>query len=117
MAAETADTDKSALQSMTKKGHNHDDEGHNHEAPGAHSHGAVFGEKTELIFSIICGVFLCIGFGLSFLNGISSTIPMVFYIAAYLFGGVFTTKEAIEGISKGKFEIDFLMLSSGSLNN
>lgn len=79
-------------------------EGHNH------SHGGIFGERTELIFAIICGALLAIGFGVSFLNGVSEYISIGFYIGAYLFGGFYTTKEAIQGISKGEFEIDFLML-------
>ena len=80
-----------------------------HETHG-HKHGGIFGEKTELIFAIVCGALLAIGFGLSFIRNISSFIPIGFYIGAYFFGGFFTTKEAIEGISKGEFEIDFLML-------
>ena len=64
----------------------------------------------ELIFAIICGALLGIGFRLSFVKNISSFIPLGFYIGAYFFGGFYTTKEAIEGISKGDFEIDFLML-------
>lgn len=75
-----------------------------------HTHTGIFGEKTELIFSLICGAFLITGFGLSFVNGISLIIPICFYIIAYFFGGFYTTKEAIEGIGKGQFEIDFLML-------
>lgn len=86
--------------------HQHDHAGHDHE----HAHGGIFGERTELIFAVICGVFLGIGFGLSFVKSISSFIPIGFYIGAYFFGGFYTTKEAIEGISKGNFEIDFLML-------
>lgn len=86
--------------------HDHDHAGHDH----SHSHGGIFGEKTELIFAIICGALLGIGFGLSFIKSISSFIPIGFYIGAYFFGGFYTTKEAIEGISKGDFEIDFLML-------
>jgi Cd2+/Zn2+-exporting ATPase len=82
-----------------------------HSASGCdHTHTGIFGERTELIFSLICGSFLIAGFGLSFINGISFIIPIGFYIAAYFFGGFYTTKEAIEGISKGQFEIDFLML-------
>ncbi|MEO8404253.1 MAG: heavy metal translocating P-type ATPase [Chitinophagaceae bacterium] len=84
----------------------HDHAGHDHQ----HSHGGIFGEKTELIFAIVCGVFLATGFGLSFIDGMSSFVPLGCYIGAYLFGGFYTTKEAIEGISKGEFEIDFLML-------
>lgn len=75
-----------------------------------HLHGGIFGEKTELIFVIICGVLSGIGFGLSFIKDLSSYVSIGFYIGAYFFGGFYTTKEAIEGISKGDFEIDFLML-------
>ncbi|HYM93503.1 MAG TPA: heavy metal translocating P-type ATPase, partial [Chitinophagaceae bacterium] len=84
----------------------HDHAVHDHE----HSHGGIFGEKTELIYAIICGVLLGIGFGLSFAKGSSDYVSIGFYIAAYFFGGFYTSKEAIEGISKGDFEIDFLML-------
>jgi Cd2+/Zn2+-exporting ATPase len=75
-----------------------------------HAHGGIFGEKTELIFAIICGALLGTGFSLSFVNNISAYISIAFYAGAYFFGGFYTTKEAIEGISKGDFEIDFLML-------
>lgn len=91
------------------------DHGHEHkhdtgEGDHEHAHGGIFGEKSELIFAVICGVLLGIGFGLSYIKGISSFVPLAFYIAAYFVGGFYTTKEAIEGISKGNFEIDFLML-------
>lgn len=75
-----------------------------------HAHNAIFGKNTELIFSIICGIFLTAGFTISFIEDISPTIPIIAYCFAYFFGGYYTTKEAIAGISKGKFEIDFLML-------
>ncbi len=89
------------------------DHDHNYDPATAeqdHAHRGILGEKTELIFAIICGVLLAIGFGLSFANGLSPYVSIVFYACAYLFGGFYTTKEAIEGISKGHFEIDFLML-------
>lgn len=89
--------------------HKHDDHDHA-EGEHDHAHGGIFGEKTELIFAIICGAFLGIGFGLSFIKSLSEYIPIGCYIAAYFFGGFYTTKEAIQGISKGEFEIDFLML-------
>lgn len=89
--------------------HKHDE--HDHAAEGhEHSHGGIFGEKTELTFAIICGALLGIGFGLSFIKGLSEYVSIGFYIGAYFFGGFYTTKEAVEGISKGEFEIDFLML-------
>ncbi|MDF2191318.1 heavy metal translocating P-type ATPase [Paraflavitalea sp. CAU 1676] len=75
-----------------------------------HTHGGIFGKNTELIFSFICGAMLGGGFGLSFMRDMAPIVPLSFYIAAYFFGGFFTTKEAIEAISKGDFEIDFLML-------
>jgi Cd2+/Zn2+-exporting ATPase len=75
-----------------------------------HSHGGIFGKNIELIFSIICGALLGIGFGLSFIEVVPSWVSLALYIAAYFFGGFFTAKEAIETVSKGGFEIDFLML-------
>lgn len=76
----------------------------------SHAHGGIFGHNTELIFSILCGICLGIGFGLHFIKTLPSGIPLAFYIGAYFFGGFFTAKEAVEAISKGEFEIDFLML-------
>jgi Cd2+/Zn2+-exporting ATPase len=85
---------------------------HTHEhAAGEHVHTpGIFGEKTELIFAIICGALLGVGFGLSFIKAIPHPVSIGFYIAAYFFGGFYTTKEAIAGISKREFDIDFLML-------
>lgn len=88
--------------------HDHEHE-HDHEAHNP-AHGGIFGEKSELIFAIISGVLLGIGFGLSFVDGLSPYVSIGFYIGAYFFGGFYTTKDAIEGIRKGEFEIDFLML-------
>ncbi|GAA4910299.1 heavy metal translocating P-type ATPase [Mucilaginibacter defluvii] len=105
---------KAAAQSVTKakkaqtdkKGHVHSDD----EEDGAHEHGGIFGKNTEMIFAILCGVFLASGWGLSFISNISPTVSLVLYIIACFFGGYFTTKEAVEKIAKGGFEIDFLML-------
>ncbi len=89
-------------------GYDHDHEGHAH--GHEHSHGGPFGEKTELIFSLICGAFLASGFALSRWASFPAYVPVILYVGAYFFGGFYTTKEAIEGIRKGDFEIDFLML-------
>lgn len=75
-----------------------------------HHHGGIFGERTELYFAILCGIFLVIGFGLSFISNISIYLPITFYLVAYFFGGFYTAKESFEALKKGKFEIDFLML-------
>lgn len=95
-----------------KHDHSHGGDNHQHDHAGGHdhAHGGIFGERTELIFAIISGALLGIGFGLSFIGGLSPYVSLAFYIGAYFFGGFYTTKEAIEGISKGDFEIDFLML-------
>ncbi|CAL1519535.1 heavy metal translocating P-type ATPase [Chitinophaga sp. MM2321] len=84
----------------------HSTESHGH----AHTQMMIFGKNTELYFSLICGSLLGIGFGLSFITGISSWIPTSFSIAACCFGGFFTAREALQTIAKGGFEIDFLML-------
>ena len=81
-------------------------EGEDHD----HSHGGIFGKNTELIFAIICGALLGIGFGLSYVESIPDWVSLTLYIGAYFFGGFFTAKEAVQTIAKGGFEIDFLML-------
>ena len=63
-----------------------------------------------MIFSILSGILLTIGFGLSFVDAVSSWVSLSLYIGAYFFGGFYTTKEAFEAVRKGGFEIDFLML-------
>jgi len=87
--------------------HNHNEEKHDH----SHEHGGIFGKRTEIIFSLLCGLFLGIGFLIQqVLLHNPSWLPLTFYIAAYFFGGFYTLKEAIGSIGKGEFEIDFLML-------
>jgi len=99
------ETKKGEDQKEDKKDHDHE-EGENHE----HSHGGIFGKNTELIFSIICGALLGIGFGLSYVDALPSWVSLALYIGAYFFGGYFTAIEAIQTVAKGGFEIDFLML-------
>lgn len=96
---------QSESQEVEEKEHDHE-KGEAHD----HSHGGIFGENTELIFSILCGALLGIGFGLSYLEAVPSWVSLSLYISAYLFGGYFTAKEAIQTVAKGGFEIDFLML-------
>ena len=82
---------------------------HQHDHTYAHAHGGIFGERTELYFAIASGILLGIGFAFSFVKEIPSIVSIGFYIGSYLFGGFYTSKEAIAGIRKGEFEIDFLM--------
>ncbi len=99
------ETEKGEEQKEGEKDHFHE-EGEDHN----HSHGGMFGKNTELIFSIICGALLGIGFGLSYVEAVPSWVNLSLYIGAYFFGGYFTAKEAIQTVAKGGFEIDFLML-------
>lgn len=95
-----------------KDGHKHDKPGKGEHSEGDghdHEHGGIFGANTELIFALICGALLGTGFGLSYLDG-ANDFSLYLYIAGYFFGGFFTAKEAVQTISKGGFEIDFLML-------
>jgi Zn2+/Cd2+-exporting ATPase len=84
----------------------HDGDGHDHN----HDHGGIFGARTELYFSLICGALLLIGFVLSKTTNLTEWVPRSLYIAAYFFGGYFTLQEALDGIKARKFQIDSLML-------
>ncbi|WP_225860233.1 heavy metal translocating P-type ATPase [Chitinophaga pendula] len=90
--------------------HDHAQEKHSEGDGHDHDHGGPLGKNSELIFSLLCGALLGIGYGLSFVSGLPSWVSLVCYIGAYLFGGYFTLTEAISTIRKGGFEIDFLML-------
>ncbi|WP_442508824.1 heavy metal translocating P-type ATPase [Novipirellula sp. SH528] len=94
-------------------GYQHDEEGQDpgHAQSGHdHAHGGIFGPKTELIFAILCGAFLLVGWLLETFTEAADWIPVTLFVVAYFFGGYFTTKEAVEKIRAGKFEIDFLMI-------
>ncbi len=110
-------------------GHNHPHAPHDHYHPSGlqapteagagktltheetpHPHGGIFGDRTELIFAAICGTLLAAGFAVSFIKNISGWWAVGAYIGAYFFGGFYTIREAIMGIRKGEFQIDFLML-------
>lgn len=75
-----------------------------------HKHGGLFGDRTELYFAMLCGGFLVAGWLLSSFTDLASWIPLSLYLAAYLFGGFYTFREAFQSIRGGRFEIDFLML-------
>lgn len=78
-------------------------EGHSHE------HGSIFGMNTELFFALICGALLGAG-ALAGKLGLIDRLPLILYVSVYVFGGWFTTKEAISNIRQKRFEIDSLML-------
>lgn len=108
----STDHEKEPTAEQVTNVHVHESAAPGKEAPHDHNHehGGVFGKNTELFFSIICGALLGLGFALSFINGVPAAVSLSLYLGAYFFGGFYTTKEAVESIAKGKFEIDFLML-------
>ncbi|MCF6307318.1 MAG: heavy metal translocating P-type ATPase [Flavobacteriaceae bacterium] len=81
-----------------------ENDGHNHE------HGGIFGEKTELYFAVLSGIFFFTGIFLEFATDLPEKWALYSYVVTYFFGGYFTTLEAIGKIRKGEFEIDFLMI-------
>ncbi|MGA8855402.1 MAG: heavy metal translocating P-type ATPase [Christiangramia sp.] len=82
---------------------------HNQGCCKPHNDG-ILGERTELIFAILSGVFLLTAFLLDTFSGLSSIYVVIIYLLSYGLGGYYTLKEAIGEISHGRFEIDFLML-------
>ncbi|WP_299124312.1 heavy metal translocating P-type ATPase [uncultured Winogradskyella sp.] len=80
----------------------------------SHQHSNVFGNKTELYFAILCGIFLVIGFSIEKLSALPNWTALVSYIIAYFFGGYFITIEASKKIIKGGFDIDFLMIAAAA---
>ncbi|MCD2257951.1 heavy metal translocating P-type ATPase [Psychroserpens luteolus] len=84
----------------------------NQNKPNEHSHNhGILGEKTELYFAILSGVFFFTGLFIEHFSTVQEW-SLGCFIAAYFFGGYFTTLEAINKIKKGEFEIDFLMLAA-----
>jgi Zn2+/Cd2+-exporting ATPase len=75
-----------------------------------HAHGGLFGERTELVFAVLSGGLLLVGWLLSVLTPVTPWLPWSLYLAAYLFGGLYMLRDAIGDLRAGKFEIDFLML-------
>ena len=84
-------------------------EDHEHGHDHTHDHGGIFGRSSELVFAILSGITLLTGWLISF-SAWPEWIPWCLYLAAYGFGGFYTTREAIEKILSRRFEIDFLML-------
>lgn len=88
-------------------GHHHaDSHDHGHE----HGTGGLLGPRTELFAALACGVAFVVGLGLEKLTAVPGWIPIAFYVAAFVLGGLFTVREAVENLRRGRLEIDTLML-------
>lgn len=94
----------------TPKGDHDHEHGKPEEEDHNHAHGGLFGPNSELIFSLLCGALVLIGWLLQRQELINGTTATGIFIVAYLFGGYYTLREAIENLKSSKFEIDTLML-------
>jgi Cd2+/Zn2+-exporting ATPase len=74
----------------------------------------VLDKKTELYFAMLCGVFLFIGFLIEKLTDLTNWVALTSFIVSYFFGGYFITTEASRKITKGTFDIDFLMIAAAA---
>ena len=74
-----------------------------------HRHGGPFGERSELVFSLACGVLTGLGWGLRH-TSISPLVPTALFVVAYGLGSWFTLQEVAVALRARRFEIDFLML-------
>ena len=66
---------------------------HVHNPNGSHSHKGLLGKNSELIFSIVCGVLLAVGFAISFIHEFPSWVSLIFYLGAYFFGGFYFPRQ------------------------
>ncbi len=79
--------------------------------PQNHGHSVgLLGERTELYFAIASGVFWLVGLLLGIFGDLPQEIGVGIFVAAIFFGGYYATIEAYQGVTSGRFEIDFLMI-------
>ncbi|MCH2181128.1 MAG: heavy metal translocating P-type ATPase [Mariniblastus sp.] len=64
----------------------------------------------ELVFAILCGICLLLGWLTQLYLAEENWLSFGFYLLAYLFGCFFFLREVIEHTLRGRFEIEFLML-------
>ncbi|SAI65452.1 cadmium-transporting ATPase [Bordetella ansorpii] len=76
-----------------------------------HDHGAWLGPRSELAFSLACGALLGLGVAVEkFWPALAAWLPLACFMAAYVAGGFFTLREALDNLRLRRFEIDTLML-------
>ncbi|MDZ4761710.1 MAG: heavy metal translocating P-type ATPase [Alphaproteobacteria bacterium] len=85
-------------------------EGNGHVAE--HGHGGLFGEKTELILAVASAAALGVGLLIEWVA--SQQVALASYVAAYLCGGFFTVREALDNLRRRRFEIDTLMIAAAA---
>ncbi|MFJ3835676.1 heavy metal translocating P-type ATPase [Streptomyces sp. NPDC090054] len=67
------------------------------------------GERAELISALLALTVYLTGLTLH-LTGNAGPASRALFVAAYVFGGFFTLREAIGTLRRGRFQVDFLML-------
>lgn len=70
----------------------------------------LFGDRTELYFAIVAGVFWLTALLLGFTNTGSKFLHICLFSISILAGGIFPVIETWGGLRAGKFDIDFLMI-------
>ncbi len=83
---------------------------HGHSHHHDHVHGGIFGERSELIFAIICGALLVAGWLINLTTSLPNWVSISLYVGAYFFGGYYATWESIPKLASLRLEIDFLMI-------
>ncbi|MFO0944159.1 MAG: HAD-IC family P-type ATPase [Pirellulales bacterium] len=106
----TTNTESSESRTELPRVDTHEREEHRENRGHEHTHGGLFGERTELIFAALCGVLLVVGWLLETFGNLFPWLPTACYVASYFFGGYYTLWEAIEKLRSRTFEIDFLMI-------
>ena len=100
IAAKAGVTSFRPSESPAAAAHEHDEHEHEH---------GPFGERSELVFSLTCGVLTAIGWRLQHV-GVRPSFASGAFVIAYAFGGWFTIQEVLVALRARRFEIDFLML-------
>ncbi len=90
----------------THDDHPSSDAGNEHE----HEHGTALGGRAEPIFALICGALLLAGWLLDRSLADAGRWPTLLYVGAYLAGGYYTAREAIENLRARQLKIDSLMI-------
>jgi len=75
-----------------------------------HSHAMILGYSAELVFVVLCGVTLLLGWSLETFSNLPGLVSQTLLVASYVFGGWFTFREALGNLRLRRFEIDTLML-------
>ncbi|MFF4318953.1 heavy metal translocating P-type ATPase [Streptomyces sp. NPDC001568] len=67
------------------------------------------GERAELVSALLALTVYLTGLTLQ-LTGNGGAASLALFLAAYVFGGLFTLREAVATLRRGRFQVDFLML-------